>query len=162
MPDIYLSIGSNIDRERNIRSALEVLENLFGDLEVSDVYETKAVGFDGPPFYNLAIHFYSDKPLTEVAKILKDVEIQHGRSTKSVKFSGRTLDLDILLYGDLISRDDKLQVPREDILRYGFVLEPLAEIAPDKRHPVTHESFSEIWERFDKEGLVQKAVRAPW
>ena len=162
MPNIYLSIGSNIDRERNIRSALAVLKDLFGELKVSDIYETEAVGFDGPPFYNLAVRFYSDKALSEIAKILKQVEIQHGRSTQSAKFSGRTLDLDILLYGELISEDDKLQVPREDILRYGFVLEPLAEIAPDNRHPVTQERFSEIWERFDKKGLKQRPVQAPW
>ncbi len=162
MPGVYLSIGSNIDREKNIPSALKELEDLFGELEVSNVYETAAVGFEGPPFYNLAIIFYSEKPVREIAKILREIEIRHGRTQKSEKFSGRTLDLDILLYGDLILRDDKLQIPRDDILRYAFVLEPLAEIAPDQRHPVTHERFSDLWNNFDKAGLVQKIVEPHW
>ncbi|MGH8558706.1 MAG: 2-amino-4-hydroxy-6-hydroxymethyldihydropteridine diphosphokinase [Methylococcales bacterium] len=162
MPDVYLSIGSNIDREKNISSAIKELHKLFGELRFSSVYETDAVGFEGPPFYNLTILFHSEKPVREIAKMLRDIEIRHGRTHKSAKFSGRTLDLDILLYGDLVLKDDKLQIPRDDIIRYAFVLEPLAEIAPGQRHPVTHERFSELWDQFDKTGLGQKIVDAPW
>jgi 2-amino-4-hydroxy-6-hydroxymethyldihydropteridine diphosphokinase len=162
MPGVYLSIGSNIDRENNISSALREIHALFGDLRLSSVYETDAVGFEGPPFYNLTIRFESDQPVREIAKTLREIEIRHGRTRKCVKFSGRTLDLDILLYGDLVISDAKLQIPRDDILRYAFVLEPLAEIAPGQRHPVTHESFSELWDKFDKTGLRQKIVEPRW
>jgi 2-amino-4-hydroxy-6-hydroxymethyldihydropteridine diphosphokinase len=162
MPGVYLSVGSNIDRENNISSAVKELEELFGKLEISSVYETAAVGFEGPPFYNLATLFYTEKPVREIAQVLREIEIRHGRTQKCAKFSGRTLDLDILLYGDLILQDDKLQIPRDDIIRYGFVLEPLAEIAPDRRHPVTQERFADLWEKFDKKGLVQKIVEPPW
>jgi 2-amino-4-hydroxy-6-hydroxymethyldihydropteridine diphosphokinase len=162
MPEVYLSIGSNINRERNIASALQELRNLFGKLRLSSVYETEAVGFDGPPFYNLTILFHSDEPVHQIAKILREIEIRHGRTHKCAKFSGRTLDLDILLYGDLVLKEGKLQIPRDDIIRYAFVLEPLAEIAPDQRHPVTHEKFSVLWSKFDKKGLDQKIVTVPW
>lgn len=162
MPGIYLSIGSNIDREKNIPSALDELYELFGELLLSSVYETEAVGFDGPLFYNLTILFHSEKPVREIAKMLREIEIRHGRTHKCAKFSARTLDLDILLYGDLVLADDNLQIPRDDIIRYAFVLEPLAEIAPEQLHPVTRESFLELWKRFDKSGLGRKIVKAPW
>lgn len=162
MPNVYLSIGSNIDREKNISSALRELHERFGELKLSSVYETEAVGFEGPPFYNMTIQFDSDEPVREIANTLREIEIRHGRTRKCVKFSGRTLDLDILLYGDLIIRDSKLQIPRDDIIRYAFVLEPLAEIAPEQRHPVTHESFSELWDKFDKKGFRQKVVKPHW
>lgn len=162
MPGVYLSIGSNINKEKNIPSALKALSKLFGDLTLSSVYETDAVGFDGPPFYNMTIKFQSDKSVQELAMILREIEIRHGRTRKSAKFSGRSLDLDILLYGDLILKDCKLQIPRDDIIRYAFVLEPLAEIAPDQHHPVTHESYSEMWNKYDKTGLGQKIIKPSW
>ncbi len=162
MPDIYLSIGSNIDRAKHISSALQDLHELFGELRLSSVYETDAVGFEGPPFYNLTILFHSEKPVREITKMLREIEIRHGRTGRSGKFTNRALDLDILLYGDLVLKDDKLQIPRDDIIRYAFVLEPLAEIAPEQCHPVTHERFSDLWGKFDKTGLGQKIVDAPW
>ena len=162
MPVVYLSIGSNIGREKNIPSALKALNELFGDLTLSSVYETDAVGFDGPPFYNMTIKFQSNEAIQELAKILREIEIRHGRIRKSAKFSGRSLDLDILLYGDLVLNDGKLQIPRDDIIHYAFVLEPLAEIAPDQRHPITHESYLEMWDKFDKTGLGQKIIKPSW
>ncbi|MGR9105364.1 MAG: 2-amino-4-hydroxy-6-hydroxymethyldihydropteridine diphosphokinase [Gammaproteobacteria bacterium] len=162
MPEVYLSIGSNIEREKNIGSALKELRELFGDLRLSSVYETDAVGFEGPPFYNLTLLFHSEEPVREIAKVLREIEIRHGRTRKPAKFSGRTLDLDILLYGDLVLHDERLQIPRDDIMRYAFVLEPLAEIAPDQCHPVTHERYCDLWDRFDKKGIEQKKIEAPW
>ena len=149
MPEVFLSIGSNIDRERNIASALAELERRFGPMVVSGLYETEAVGFEGPPFYNL-VH--------EVAAILADIEEQHGRQRESTKFSSRTLDVDLILYGDLVLTEGRLKLPRPEITRYAFVLEPLAEIAPEGRHPVTGESYAGLWERFDKTGLGQTRV----
>ncbi|MGH8475894.1 MAG: 2-amino-4-hydroxy-6-hydroxymethyldihydropteridine diphosphokinase [Methylococcales bacterium] len=162
MPKIHLSMGSNIDRETHISSALRELGELFGELAISSVYETLAVGFEGPPFFNLVVSFQSDEPLLELAKALREIEIRHGRAQKCAKFTDRTLDLDILLYGDLIFKDDKFQIPRDDIMRYAFVLEPLAEIAPNERHPVTRERYLELWKEFDKSGLVQNVIEAFW
>lgn len=161
MPEIFLSIGSNIDRERNIASALAALERHFGPLVISSLYETEAVGFEGPPFYNLAAAFATDLPVQAVTEILATIEEQHGRARGSAKFSSRTLDIDLILYGDLVVSEDKLKLPRPEITRYAFVLEPLAEIAPDARHPVTGERYGDLWARFDKGGLNQRRVDSP-
>ena len=162
MPSVYLSIGSNINRDKNIPSALETLRLRFGELTRSSVYETEAVGFTGPPFYNVVTHFTSDLVLHEIARILREIEVQHGRTRKSAKFSARSLDMDLLLYGDVVIKDDKFQIPRDDIMQYAFVLEPLAEIAPDQRHPITHQRYADLWDKYDKSGLQQKVIIPPW
>lgn len=162
MPRIYLSIGSNIEREKHIGSALRELRDRYGELTISSVYETLAVGFEGPPFYNLVVAFESDQSFHELAATVREIEIRNGRTKKCSKFMDRTLDLDILLYGDAIIKDDKVQIPRDDIMRYAFVLEPLAEIAPEARHPVTQERFLDLWRDFDKQGLTQNVIDLSW
>ena len=161
MPSVYLSIGSNIEREENVRSSLKALQSRFGKLALSSVYETEAVGFNGPPFFNLTVRFESDKPVRDIARSLRQIEISHGRTRRTEKFTGRTLDLDILLYGDLILNQGKFQIPRKDIMLYAFVLEPLAEIAPDGIYPITGERFAMMWQNFDKEGINQQIVDFP-
>jgi 2-amino-4-hydroxy-6-hydroxymethyldihydropteridine diphosphokinase len=162
MAEVFLSIGSNIEREKNIASAVESLQERFGRLTLSSVYDTEAVGFEGAPFYNMVVGFESDLPVAEIVKILKVLENRHGRQRISEKFSARALDLDLILYGDLILDEEHLQLPRPELMDYAFMLEPLAEVAPDLRHPVTKERFAELWERFDKTDLRQKRVAAPW
>lgn len=152
MPVGYISIGSNIDKEVNIRSSLKALKRDFGELLISSIYETQAVGFVGDSFYNLVVRFTSQLTAKEVAKILRQIELEHGRSRESQKFSARTLDLDLILYGDQIISDGRLQIPRDEIERYRFVLEPLAEIAPNERHPITGKTYQTLWQEFDKSG----------
>ena len=164
MPLIYLSLGSNIDRERNIQAALFDLENAFGTLLVSSIYETAAVGFDGAPFYNLVVGFESSLPIDAIAETLADIENRHGRTRDCKKFASRTLDIDLLLYGDLNFEKGKLKLPRPDLLKYAFMLEPLAEIAPDQRHPTANKTFAELWADYDKTNLQQirlKSARQP-
>ena len=161
MPEIFLSLGSNIDRERNIPSALAALERHFGPMTTSSVYETEAVGFEGPPFHNLVAAFSSELSVQAVAATLAAIEEQHGRIRGSTKFSSRTLDVDLILYGDQVVTDGKLTIPRPEITRYAFVLEPLAEIAPDGRHPLNGERYADLWARFDKSGLNQRRVDTP-
>ena len=162
MPRCYISIGSNIEKERHIPSSLRALESHFGDLTVSSVYESEAVGFSGDNFYNLVVGFDSDLDVKSVAKILRQIELDHGRTRDCKKFSPRTLDLDLILYADLVINDGRLQIPRNEIEHYAFVLEPLAEIAPDLRHPISHRSYAEIWEHFDKSKVSQKRVQPEW
>ena len=159
MPTGYISIGSNIDKDINISSSLKALSSVFGDLSVSSIYESEAVGFIGDNFYNLVISFHSNLPAKQTAKILKKIELEHGRTRESQKFSARTLDLDLILYGDEIISDGRLQIPRDDIERYAFVLEPLAEIAPEEKHPVSGQTYREMWDNFDKSTLRQTKIQ---
>lgn len=154
----YISVGSNIDKQHNIASSLQALKASFAKLNISSVYETNAVGFEGDNFYNLVVGFDSTLSAKEVAKILRQIELDHGRSRDSQKFSARTLDLDLILFGEQIISDGRLQLPRDEILRYAFVLEPLAEIAGNVSHPINGKSFNELWAAFDKTGLQRKIV----
>lgn len=158
----YISIGSNIDKEVHIPSSLEALHRLFGDLVVSSIYETEAVGFVGDKFHNLVVQFESELTAKEVAKCLRQIELDHGRSRESQKFSARTLDLDLILYGNQVLSDGRLQIPRDEIERYAFVLEPLAEIAPDQKHPITGKSYRQLWQDFDKTNLQQAKTFPAW
>lgn len=148
MPRVFVSVGSNIDREQNIRSALCSLRSLYGPLEVSRVYESEPVGFDGELFYNLVAAFETDSSLEEVIKALGAVERQHGRIPENKGFQPRTLDLDVLLYGDLVRHAGGMDVPRPEIYQYAFVLRPLSELAPTLCHPETGLTFLECWRRF--------------
>lgn len=162
MPTGYISIGSNIDKESHIPSSLNALRKLFGDLIVSSVYETEPIGFVGDKFHNLIVQFESELSAKEVAKLLRQIELDHGRSRESQKFSARTLDLDLILYGEQVISDGRLQIPRDEIERYAFVLEPLAEIAAERLHPVSGKSFGQLWQNFDKRGLQQAKVSPAW
>ncbi len=154
----YISIGSNVDKERYIPASLHALTAHFGKLIVSSIYESESVGFTGDVFHNLVVGFDSELDVKTVAKQLRQIELDNGRTRDCQKFSARTLDLDLLLYGDLIISDGRLQLPRDEIERYAFVLEPLAEIAPDLRHPVSGLSIAELWEKFDKSEVHQHRV----
>ena len=152
MPTGYISIGSNIDKDVNIPSSLKALAQVFGELQLSSIYETEPVGFVGDTFYNLVVRFESNLSAKEVAKSLRQIELDHGRTRESQKFSARTLDLDLILYDNQIISDGRLQLPRDEIEHYRFVLEPLAEIAPDERHPINGKTYREMWQAFDKSG----------
>jgi 2-amino-4-hydroxy-6-hydroxymethyldihydropteridine diphosphokinase len=154
----YISIGSNIDKEQHIPASLLALRHLFGALIVSSTYESEAVGFSGQPFHNLVVGFDSELEVKSIAKQLRQIELDNGRTRDCQKFSARTLDLDLILYGDLIINDGRLRIPRDEIERYAFVLEPLAEIAPDLHHPVSGISYDELWQKFDKTGLKQHRI----
>ena len=150
MATIYISLGSNINREQNTREGVKALREAFGELTLSSVYESDAVGFDGDAFYNMVIACEVDVPVHEANQVLRDIEDRHGRDRSGPKFSSRTLDLDLLLYDDLVLDENGLTLPRGEILKNAFVLWPLAEIAPNLKHPVEGRSYDELWTQFDK------------
>ena len=134
---IFVGIGSNIDREKNIKSCISILKGVYGDMMISPVYETESMGFDGPNFYNLVSCFETNQSVYELKNTLNEIENDHGRHFNETKFSSRTLDIDILYYDDLVLSDDKIQIPRKEICEYDFVLKPLVDLVPDFIHP-TH------------------------
>lgn len=148
MAQVFISIGSNIDREASIRGGVAALQQRFGALQLSSVYESEAVGFDGDHFLNLVAGFETGEPVTDVAAALRAIEDQFGRDRSGPKFSSRTLDLDMLVYDELVL--DEPQIPRDEIVKNAFVLQPLAEIAPDSLHPQLQLSYAELWQQFDK------------
>ena len=150
MAKIYISLGSNINRESNTRAGVAALRELFGELELSSVYESEAVGFDGDAFYNMVIACDVDEDVHSTNQALCEIEDAHGRDRSGPRFSSRTLDLDLLLYNGLMLNEAGLKLPREEILHNAFVLWPLAEIAPTLRHPENGKSYAELWEAFDK------------
>jgi len=144
---VYVSVGSNIDRESMVRSGFSALNNAFTQLVKSSVYESIAVGFEGDNFYNLVVGFEASDP-HQVAHTLRDIEQAHGRHRGEKKFAPRTLDLDLLLYDHEDLHDQGLDVPRAEITRYAFVLGPLAEIAPQELHPELRKPYAQLWSEF--------------
>ncbi|HXH03695.1 MAG TPA: 2-amino-4-hydroxy-6-hydroxymethyldihydropteridine diphosphokinase [Candidatus Competibacteraceae bacterium] len=150
MARVYISIGSNVEPARNVRSCLQALAELFGTLTVSPVYRNKAVGFEGDDFLNLVVGADTELGVRPLTARLREVEVAHGRRRDAPKFSPRTLDLDLLLYDDLVLEAGGLQLPRDEITRYAFVLKPLADIAGQERHPIFGRSYAELWAEFDQ------------
>ena len=123
---------------------------MFHGLRISTIYENKAVGFSGDNFYNFVVGCETGLELDEVISTLHRIEDEHGRDRSQPRFSSRTLDLDLLLYDDLVIDTGSLQLPRPDIDKYAYVLCPLAEIAPELRHPVSGKSYARLWSEFDR------------
>lgn len=151
MTMVYVSIGSNIDREKMIRAGVAHLNKRYGDLDISSVYESEAVGFEGDNFYNLVVGYRTRETIQQVTQQLRKIEDAYGRTRTGPRFSSRTLDLDLLLYGDMVLKAGSIDVPREEITENAFVLWPLAEIAPNVIHPILDESMGSLWEQFDKD-----------
>lgn len=161
MARVYVSIGSNIERAQHVRAALDELTAHFGALQCSTVYETAAVGFDGDNFYNLVVGFDTQETPIEVATQLREIEARNGRVREGARFSARTLDLDLLLYDDLILEEGRLQLPRAEITKHAFVLRPLAEIAGERRHPLLGKTLAQLWSEFPKNDAAIWPVEPP-
>ena len=143
---LHLNIGSNQNRRINIRLALNKLESNFTDITVSSLFESPAEGFVGCNFYNVGVNAKTKNNINEVVGILHDIENLLGRDRSLPKFSSRIIDLDLVLYNDAI--DEDLKVPRRDILKYAFVLAPVAELNPEDIHPQKGISFLNLWKEF--------------
>lgn len=164
MPRVYVSIGSNIDRAANIRAGVRALEARFGALALSSVYDSRAVGFEGDDFYNLVAGFDTEADVSEVAAFLREAEAARGRVRpgRGAGFVSRTLDMDLILYGDTIMDEPRLRLPRPEVLEYAFVLAPLAEIAAGERHPVLGETYAALWTGFSGDRASMSAIDFEW
>ncbi|MBK8182536.1 MAG: 2-amino-4-hydroxy-6-hydroxymethyldihydropteridine diphosphokinase [Candidatus Competibacteraceae bacterium] len=154
-----VGIGSNIEPVHNIRAGVAELRRRFAPLTVSTIYANPPVGFAGDDFLNLVVAFDTTLPIRALAATLRAIEAaQQPRSDRS-KSMARALDLDLLLYEDKVLREHGVQVPRDEITRYAFVLRPLAEIAGDRRHPVLGRTFAELWASADQSRENLKPVK---
>jgi len=160
MTAVYVAAGSNVDAVRHLQLALRELAQLYPDLKVSPAYRNKAVGFEGDDFVNLAVGFETSLRPAQVREQLQAVEAICGRVADSPKWAPRTMDLDILLFGDLVSNEPGLVVPRPDLTRRPYMLKPMADIGPDVVHPVSGRTMRELWEAFDSEGHEMKQLPA--
>lgn len=149
MATVYAGLGSNIDPEDNLHLGVRELRARYGDLQLSAVYRSKAVGFDGDDFLNLVARFETDSPPEDICEEIERIHTLSGRDQNDGKWKSRPLDIDLLLYDDLVLDERSVRIPREDVLEYSFVLRPLAELAPDLRHPVTGKTMYEHWKGFD-------------
>ncbi|NCF15669.1 MAG: 2-amino-4-hydroxy-6-hydroxymethyldihydropteridine diphosphokinase [Gammaproteobacteria bacterium] len=150
MATVYVGLGSNIDPEKNLRLGLRELRDRFGELQTSAVYRSKAIGFEGDDFLNLVVSFESHSSPLEICDAIELIHNLSGRDRDGGKWESRPLDIDLLLYNDLVVDERPVCVPRRDVLEYSFVLRPLAELAPDLVHPVTGRTMQEHWRNFDQ------------
>lgn len=151
MAEVLLSLGSNLNRERYILAALDALADMFGELALSSVYESEAVGFNGSPFFNMVVEIKTDKSVGELSRMLKQIEDNNGRQRQGPKFSSRTLDIDILTYDDLVGEVDGVLLPRDEVDKNAFVLWPLAELKPDCLHPVRQQTYARLWTDYQQD-----------
>ena len=159
MTSVFISLGTNIERDFHLRAGVNAIKAKFENVQLSSVYESEPVGFLGEPFYNMVIACDTQQSLSEIAALLRDIEYTYGRPKQAKKFSSRRLDLDILLFDDIVCTKP-VQLPREEICFNAFVLWPLAEIAPELEHPVIKKTFHAMWQSFDKS--TQKLRKIPF
>ncbi|MBE8167897.1 MAG: 2-amino-4-hydroxy-6-hydroxymethyldihydropteridine diphosphokinase [Shewanella sp.] len=161
MAQIYISVGSNIEPEKNIKIGTKELEKNFGKLILSSIFQSEAVGFDGGDFLNSVVGASTELSITEVLQVLKTIEKNNGRQASAIKFSSRTLDLDLLLYDDEVC-SQPVQLPRPEITFNAFVLWPMAEVAPELIHPETKQSYQFMWDAYDKASQNLKPIDFTW
>ncbi len=149
MVRVYLGLGSNVDPEENLRLGVRELRRIFGEIDLSAVYSSAAIGFDGADFLNMVIRLQSTDSPREIQGQAESIHVLAGRDRNSDKFSSRPLDIDLLLYGDEVIDEPDLKLPRCDVLDYSFVLRPLAEIDPGLVHPKTGKTMAAHWKAFD-------------
>ena len=146
MSTAWLGLGSNINAEAHIRGGISELEEKFEKVSLSPAYASTAVGFEGDDFINLVARVETDLHPMELRRFLRDLEDRYGRKRNVPKFSDRSLDVDVLIYDDLVVFSPVLEIPRAEIMKFAHVLKPLAELDPDLVHPTEHRSMAEIWE----------------
>jgi 2-amino-4-hydroxy-6-hydroxymethyldihydropteridine diphosphokinase len=150
MPQVYIAAGSNIEPERHLAMAVRELEREFPGVRFSPWYRNRAVGFEGEDFINLVAGFATELEVSEVLSRLRAIETLCGRPREAPRWAPRSMDLDVLLYGDLICEEPHLKLPRPDLVKRPYMLGPLAVLAPEVVHPIIRETIGELWRRFDQ------------
>ena len=159
---VYVAAGSNVEPRANLRLALDALSDQFPRMRVSRAYRNRAVGFDGDDFVNLVVELETDLPLDAVLARLHAIEALCGRSRDAPKWAPRTLDLDVLLYGDMVATRPDATLPRPDLLRRAYMLRPAAELAPTLVHPTEGRTLARLWAEFPQRNHAMSAIDLGW
>ena len=140
---VVLDLGSNIERETSLATALEKLAEKFSLRRASAVFKTSPVGMSNQPdFYNLSLEVETDKTVEDIRSIAREIEDEMGRNRTSPRFGPRNIDIDIIVYGDLVDAEKK--VPHPQSTRELFVVGPMADLAPEGKHPETGETWKSL------------------
>ena len=161
MPSVYVAAGSNVEPRHHLTIASRELCREFPGVRFSPWYQNQAVGFAGDDFINFVAGFDTELPLEEVLPRLHAIETLCGRPRGAPRWAPRSMDLDMLLYGDLIRDEPGLKLPRPDLLKRAFMLGPLADLAPHVVHPTLNLSIGQLWERFDRAAHPLVKIEAP-
>lgn len=151
MTRVFVAAGSNVDAERNLRLASHELVKTFGKVEFSPAYQNVAAGFEGDDFINFVAAFDTELPVRSVVAELQRIEGLCGRERDAPKWAPRSMDLDILLFGDRVCDEPGLVLPRPDLLRRAYMLGPMADIGGEVIHPLEQRTISDLWQRFDRD-----------
>lgn len=158
MTRVFVAAGGNIAPEEKLPQALRGLRDAFGELLVSPCYANAAFGFSGADFHNLVVGFDTGLELPAVLARLHAIEADCGREREAPKWAPRAMDLDVLLFGDLVGEFPGAILPRPDLLKRAYMLGPLADIAPELRHPVQGRTIGELWAAFDRSDWRPRVV----
>lgn len=158
---IFISVGSNIDKEKHTKAGLQGMYHAFGELVLSSVYESESVGFEGNNFYNLVVKAHTNLSVDDVCSVLKQIEQDNQRQRCEKKFAPRTLDLDLLLYDQVVIKVP-IELPRPEVLYNAFVLKPLVELAAQESHPLENKTYATLWQEYDKSQQKLWAIEFDW
>lgn len=162
MTEVFVAAGSNVEPVANLRRALDVLARHYPELRCSRAYRNAAVGFAGDDFVNLVVAFESSDDVGTVLEHLHEAEAACGRARNAPKWAPRSMDLDVLVYGDRVTDEPGLVLPRPDLLRRAYMLGPMAELAPDFVHPTLGSTLRELWSAFDRDAHPMQPVELGW
>ncbi|MFJ3008253.1 2-amino-4-hydroxy-6-hydroxymethyldihydropteridine diphosphokinase [Pseudomonas fluorescens] len=143
---IFLGLGSNVEREIHLSLGLKMLEEHLINIKCSPVFKSASVDDSGPAFFNLVLSAETDLPLEKLILWIKEIERAHGRQIFKHK-NLVTLDIDLLLYNNLVGIFNGVELPRREIVERAYILYPLTQLAPSQIHPKHGVSFSDIWHR---------------
>ena len=156
MSRVFVGIGTNINKEHNLRSCLNTLQQIFRNIIKSSVYQSAAVGFEGADFYNMVVSLETTLTPSSVNRVFFEIEKKHGRKRSKNQFVSRELDLDQLLYDDLIVDQNGVHLPHKDLSKHAYILKPMAEIAGELVHPKIDVRFSELWRHVDGQTRITR------
>jgi 2-amino-4-hydroxy-6-hydroxymethyldihydropteridine diphosphokinase len=159
---LTLSLGSNLEPAYHIEQALDGLYACFGELQLSSVYESKAVGFEGGNFLNMVVAAETDLELVKISRLIKALETRHGRQHDQARFSSRTLDIDILTLGDLNGECHGMVLPRPEITVNAYVLWPMSEVCPDREDPHSKQTYAALWSAYDRSRQQLWPINFDW